>query len=159
MSAPGSESHDEQTDFDARFAEIVAQLSGPVDPDALAEAPLDRSISNDVAERTDIADVAVPSQWRVPDTGAAHDILDDETSYVPPPPAPLPRDDVQFWAICGALIGGPLWLIYLFAFDRETRPLWWILACLLSILGLVLLVMRQPASRDEMDPFDDGARL
>lgn len=153
MSAPGSESHDEQTDFDARFAEIVSQLSGPGDPEAAATRP------QEPAAKPPPVNIVMPGQWRVPDSGAAHDILDDEGSYEPPAPAPLPRDDFQFWAICGALIGGPLWLIYLFAFDRETRPLWWILACGLSVLGLVLLVLRQPANRDDLDPFDDGARL
>lgn len=153
MSAPGSESHDEQTDFDARFAEIVAQLSGPVDPDALAELPVHK------VEPEPEAPPALPVQWRVPDSGSTTELLQDEGGYEPPPPAPLPRDDVQFWAIWGALIGGPLWLIYLFAFARDCRPLWWILACAVCVVGVVLLVVRQPATRDEQDPFDDGARL
>ncbi|MBO1766875.1 MULTISPECIES: hypothetical protein [Allobranchiibius] len=153
MSAPGSESHDEQTDYDARFAEIVAQLSGTVDPDALAEPEVEEP------EPQPPAPPALPVQWRVPDSGAANDILEDDGTYEPPPPAPLPRDDVQFWAIWASLVGGPLWLIYLFAFERDCQPIWWVLACLVCILGVVLLVLRQPNSRDDQDPFDDGARL
>lgn len=152
MSAPGSESHDEQTDYDARFAEIVAQLTGPVDPDALAEAP----VRDPEPERQA---PSLPVQWRVPESGATTDFLDAAERYEPPPPAPLPRDDVQFWAIWAGLIGGPLWLIYLFAFQRDCRPFWWVLACLVCVLGMVLLVLRQPVSRDQQDPFDDGARL
>ncbi|MBO1755333.1 hypothetical protein [Allobranchiibius sp. CTAmp26] len=153
MSAPGSESHDEQTDYDARFAEIVAQLSGTVDPDALAEQAAPKP------EPEPPTPPALPVQWRVPDSGSASDILEDDGTYEPPPPAPLPRDDVQFWAIWATLVGGPLWLIYLFAFQRDCQPIWWVLACLVCILGVVLLVLRQPNSRDEQDPFDDGARL
>ncbi|MEO8850189.1 MAG: hypothetical protein ABI360_00520 [Allobranchiibius sp.] len=159
MSAPGGEGHDEQTDFDARFAEIVARLSGPIDPDALADAPVKGSEVHSSIEPEEPDTPELPSQWRVPENGSTTQFLDDAGSYEPPPPAPLPRDDVQFYAIWASLIGGPLWLIYLFAFDRESRPLWWILACLVCLMGMSLLVLRQPVSRDEQDPFDDGARL
>lgn len=157
MSAPGSESRDEQTDFDARFAEIVAQMAEPVDPDPLAEAH--NSGFRDAVEPEEAAAPELPSQWRVPDEGSTTRFLDDAGSYEPPPPAPLPRDDAQFYAIWASLISGPLWLVYLFAFNRDGRPLWWILACGVCLVGMVLLVVRQPVSRDEQDPFDDGARL
>ncbi len=159
MSAPGSESHDEQIDFDARFAEIVAHLSAPLDSEARAEAPVKGSETYASTEPEDAEPPELPSQWRVPETGSTTQFLDDAGSYEPPPPAPLPRDDVQFYAIWASLVGGPLWLIYLFAFNRDGRPLWWILACLVCLVGMGLLVLRQPVSRDQQNPFDDGARL
>ena len=154
MSAPGSESRDEQTDFDARFAEIVGQMEKS-DPYSDASG----SAFDDPVEYAEPATPELPSQWRVPDAGSTTRFLDEAGSYEPPPPAPLPRDDVQFYAIWASLIGGPLWLVYLFAFNRDGRPLWWILACGVCLVGMVLLIARQPVSRDEQDPFDDGARL
>ncbi len=157
MSAAGSESHDEQTDYDARFAEIVAQLRGVSEPGAEIEHP--RTPAEPAETRAADPLAALPAQWRVPDSGPTAGFLEDDGGYEPPPPAPLPHDDVQFWSICVALVGGPLWLIYLFAFERDCRPLWWILACLTCVLGVVLLVLRQPTNREQQDPFDDGARL
>ncbi|TWP36978.1 hypothetical protein [Leekyejoonella antrihumi] len=94
----------------------------------------------------------LPSQWRVPD-GDGLSYLDDEEDFVPPPPAPLPKDDLHFWAILATLIGGPMWVFYLAIFDRYARSLWWVLAVGTCVAGVVLLVLRQPKNHD--DPDDD----
>lgn len=99
----------------------------------------------------------LPSQWRMP-TGES--ILDEEDGFVPPPPRPLPAGDLNFYGAIGGLVGGPLWLLYLFFFDRYARPIWWLLACAVFVGGLVLLILRQPEKRDDdWDDDVDGAVL
>lgn len=99
----------------------------------------------------------LPSQWRMP-TGES--ILDEEDGFVPPPPRPLPAGDLNFYGAIGGLVGGPLWLLYLFFFDRYARPVWWLLACAVFVGGLVLLILRQPEKRDDDWNDDvDGAVL
>lgn len=99
----------------------------------------------------------LPSQWRMP-TGES--ILDEEDGFVPPPPRPLPAGDLNFYGAIGGLVGGPLWLLYLFFFDRYARPVWWLLACAVFVGGLVLLILRQPEKRDDdWDDDVDGAVL
>lgn len=185
----------ERADFDARFAEIIAQYDDPAaDPAALGQALQDltppgtegseRTVEEDpdsaiekgtgespsptpqepaapaAEEVPPPADPlkALPQQWRMPTGDPTSAMLEDDGHYEPAPPKPLPAGDLNFWGILGALIGGPLWLLYLFIFDRYASGLWWVLACLTCALGVVLLVMRQPASRAE-DDTDDGARL
>lgn len=115
------------------------------------------------AEPTDLdetpapaAPLQIPTQWRA-STGPSL-VERHEPDFVPPEPAPLPTDEM-FWVTLIALIGGPVWLLYLFFFDRYAAALWWVLALLVSVAGVVLLVMRQPANREDEDPYDDGARL
>ncbi len=82
---------------------------------------------------------------------------DEEEHFEPGPTAPLPpQEDVQFWGIIVGLVGGPLLLLWLVLFRPSVSHWWTLLALGLSIGGFVLLVMRQPHSRDENDP-DDGA--
>ncbi|MDE9366763.1 hypothetical protein PZ938_14205 [Luteipulveratus sp. YIM 133132] len=166
-----SDSRDnESTDFDARFAEIIAQFDDdPLDSSALDERPEDtapepkpRDAEGEPAPALDPPSDplhSLPTQWRMPSTDEPPALMEDDGTYEPPPPAPLPAGDLHFWAILTAMVGGPLWLLYLFLFDRYARPLWWVLACATSAAGVVLLILRQPANRDEQDEDDDGAVL
>ena len=85
--------------------------------------------------------------------------LDDDEHFEPFPTAPLPpQEDVQFWGIIVGLVAGPLLLLWLVLF-RPNVSNWWTLGALgLTLMGFVLLVMRQPQGRDEDDP-DNGARI
>jgi hypothetical protein len=87
------------------------------------------------------------------------DDLDDEEHFEPGPTAPLPpQEDLQFWGIIAGLVAGPLLLLWLVLF-RPAVSGWWTLAAVgLTVMGFVLLVLRQPSSRDEDDP-DNGARI
>ena len=85
--------------------------------------------------------------------------LDDEDHFEPGPTAPLPpQEDLHFWGIVVGLVAGPLLLLWLVIFRPDVSD-WWLLAALgLIVGGFVLLVLRQPHSRDEDDP-DNGARV
>ena len=88
------------------------------------------------------------------------ELLDDEDDhFVPGPTAPLPpQEDLSFWGIVAGLVGGPLLLLWLVLFRPDVSG-WWTLGALGMIAGgFVLLVLRQPHSRDEDDP-DNGARV
>ena len=95
----------------------------------------------------------------VPDPVELRDLseLDDE-HFEPGPTAPLPpQEDLQFWGIVVGLVAGPLLLLWQVLF--HTGSTWWTLGALgLIVLGFVLLVLRQPHSRDADDP-DNGARV
>ena len=133
-----------QADYDLKFAQIVAAMN--------AENPivLDEELTDSAPSMP-----ALPAAWRVPDSGS-HSLLDDQ--FEPPDLDDLPEGDMQLWAIVGALVGAPLWIAYLLFLDPYAGWLWWTLACLLFGAGMVMLVMRQPWSRDP-DDHDDGAVL
>lgn len=133
-----------QADYDLKFAQIVAAMN----------ADHDVATDDDIVEPAPPA-LQLPTGWRVPDSGS-HSLLDDQ--FEPPDLDDLPEEDMQLWAIVGALVGAPLWIAYLLFFDPYAGWLWWTLACLLFGAGLVMLVMRQPWSRDP-DDHDDGAVL
>ena len=84
---------------------------------------------------------------------------DDEDHFEPGPTAPLPpQEDLHFWGIVVGLVAGPLLLLWLVIFRPDVSD-WWLLAALgLIVGGFVLLVLRQPHSRDDDDP-DNGARV
>jgi hypothetical protein len=85
--------------------------------------------------------------------------VDDDEHFQPGPLQPLPpQEDLQFWGIIVGLVGGPLLLLWLVLFRPNVSDWWTLGALLLTIGGFVLLVMRQPHSRDEDDP-DNGARV
>jgi hypothetical protein len=89
-----------------------------------------------------------------------HELSDgDDEHFEPGPTAPLPpQEDLQFWGIIVGLVAGPLLLLWLVIFRPDVSD-WWTLGALgLTVGGFVLLVMRQPHSRDEDDP-DNGARV
>ncbi len=98
------------------------------------------------------ADIPAPQAWR------AHEVDDElEEHFEPPPIAPLPAGDLQFWGILVGMCGGPLLLLYLIFFNRDAGSSWMLTAIGLSVGGFVLLVSRLP--RDHQDDDDDGARL
>ena len=84
---------------------------------------------------------------------------DDDEHFEPGPTAPLPpQEDLQFWGIIVGLVAGPLVLLWLVLFRPNVSD-WWTLGALgLTIMGFVLLVMRQPHARTDDDP-DNGARV
>ena len=95
--------------------------------------------------------VPVPQVWR------AYDVDDEyEEHFEPPPVAPLPMGDLQFWAIIAGMCGGPLLLLYLMIFNRNAGSSWTLTSIALSLGGFALLVLRLP--RDHEDD-DDGIRL
>jgi hypothetical protein len=96
----------------------------------------------------------------VPDPVELQDLADhDDEHFEPGPTAPLPpQEDLQFWGIIVGLVAGPLVLLWLVLFRPDVSDWWTIGALGLTIMGFVLLVLRQPHSRDEDDP-DNGARL
>ena len=163
----------ERTDFEARFAEIIAQFDDdPLDSSALDERPAaadDGSTAgatpassepDEPAPAPPVDPIAgLPSQWRMPSSDEPPALMEDDGTYEPPPPQPLPAGDLHFWGIVAGLVGGPLWLLYLFLLDRMAKPMWWVLACATTAAGVVLLILRQPHSREDQDDNDDGAVL
>jgi hypothetical protein len=95
--------------------------------------------------------VPTPQVWR------AFEVDDEyEEHFEPPPVAPLPVGDLQFWGIIVGMGGGPLLLLYLMFFNRGAGTPWILTSIALSVGGFALLVARLP-SQQEGD--DDGARL
>ena len=95
-----------------------------------------------------------------PDPVELRDLEDlDDDHFEPGPTAPLPpQEDLQFWGIIVGLVAGPLLLLWIVLFRPDVSD-WWTLGALgLTVMGFVLLVMRQPHARDEDDP-DNGARV
>lgn len=83
----------------------------------------------------------------------------DDDHFEPGPTAPLPpQEDLQFWGIIVGLVAGPLLLLWLVLFRPDVSSWWTLGALAMTISGFVLLVMRQPHSRDDTDP-DNGARV
>lgn len=142
----------EQADFDLRFAQIVAAMGPQTGEDPPPEESEPGATADSSASTP--TPLQLPPGWRVPATGS-HSLLDEE--FEPPELEDLPEEDMQLWAIIGALVGGPLWIAYLLFLDPYAGWLWWALACALIATGLVMLVLRQPWSRDPGD--DDGAIL
>lgn len=84
---------------------------------------------------------------------------DEDEHFEPGPTAPLPpQDDLHFWGIVMGLVGGPLLLLWLVIFPPGLGSWWGLLALGLTVGGFILLVLRQPSSRDNGDP-DNGARV
>ena len=106
----------------------------------------------------EIPEVEDPAE--VPDPVELRELSDlDDEHFEPGPTAPLPpQEDLQFWGIIVGLVAGPLVLLWLVLFRPDVSDLWTIGALGLTVMGFVLLVLRQPHARDEDDP-DNGARL
>ena len=141
-------------DDDAIFADIVAHLDDEVAEPEQPPGSTDRSPVNPPpvlpAPGQPRAD-PTPQAWR------AHEVDDDyEEHFEPPPVAPLPVGDLQFWAIIAGMGGGPLLLLYLVLFNRDAGSHWMLTAIAMSIGGFVLLVSRLPRHHEDDD---DGARL
>ena len=180
MNEPDRRQTSDGFDHDAMFADIVAHWSDVAEERAPVEGPSRESAPDDAAadeESTDEEplrqppphhhfpteptpvqptpseprDIPAPQAWR------AHDVDSEyEEHFEPPPTAPLPAGDLQFWAILAGMVGGPLLLLYLVLFNREAGSFWILAAIAISVGGFALLVSRLP--RDHQDD-DDGARL
>jgi hypothetical protein len=95
--------------------------------------------------------VPTPQIWR------ASEVDDEyEEHFEPPPVAPLPAGDLQFWAILAGMGGGPLLLLYLMLFNRDAGSFWILTSIAMSVGGFALLVLRLPSQQEDDD---DGARL
>ena len=137
-------------------------LNDPTDPtDPIW--PTDLTRPDDEPEPTDSVERAPgapapidPTEDSAAQVWRAHQVDDEvEEHFEPPPVTPLPAGDLQFWAIIAGMTGGPLLLLYLVFFKRDTSSLWILLAIGMSVGGFALLVSRMPDQDDD----DDGARL
>lgn len=170
-------------DWDAEFEAIAKHLRPHTDdatPDSSSRPASRQTFEHGFDTSTGGApsDQAVPgfrAQWRLPNddeppTSSFEEpaapasqsdrdaLLDDEDdTFVPPEPQPFDADDPSTGIMLGFLVVGPLWLLYLLFFDRNAATLWWSIAAAMSFAGFVMLVARQPKSREDDD--DDGARV
>jgi len=136
----------ERTEPARRPGELPAGDRPPEDPDQWAATQPPERPGSDEAPA-----VAAPQGWRV------HEVDDEaEEHFEPPPSAPLPVGDLQFWAIIAGMVGGPLLLLYIVFFNRDASSAWVFVAIGLSLGGFVLLVSRMPSQHEDDD---DGARL
>lgn len=148
--------------------------SGVVEPTAPGEAPqgLGTGVNPPLRSNTNPPPTRPFVVWRgaevpeaepgeeTPDPVELRDLEDvEEDHFEPGPTAPLPpQEDLQFWGIIVGLVAGPVLLLWLVLFRPDVSD-WWTLGALgLTVMGFVLLVMRQPHARDEDDP-DNGARV
>ena len=187
MNDPDRRQTSDGFDHDAMFADIVAhwndaEAEPKPAPRPTAGDPADGGLTADETAGTEVDDdgtadqlpadhqhwptgpppnlptpgqpyaVPAPQAWR------AHEVDDEyEEHFEPPPTAPLPVGDLQFWAIIAGMCGGPLLLLYLVLFNREAGSSWMLTAIAMSVGGFALLISRLP--RDHGDDDDDGARL
>lgn len=175
MNDPNPRHRSDGFDHDAIFADIVAHLNDQdAKPDDVAPPWAEREATDNAAADV-AADSPPPAEDRSPDNALpelptaeppqplptpqvwrAHEGSDDyEEHFEPPPVAPLPVGDLQFWAIIAGMGGGPLLLLYLVLFDREASSFWILAAIAMSVGGFALLVIRLPGNQGD----DDGARL
>jgi hypothetical protein len=158
-------------DVDAQFADIVAHWD---DVQSLPDKPQHTGVNPPLEPETGVnppptrpfvvwrgAEVPEPEPGEEsPDPVELRDLSDvDDDHFEPGPTAPLPpQEDLQFWGIIVGLVAGPLVLLWLVLFRPDVSDWWTIGALGLTVMGFVLLVMRQPHARDEDDP-DNGARV
>ena len=162
-------------DHEAIFADIVAHLNDEAakpdevtPPGAEAQATGDEAADGTATDQLTGDDrssndqgpgLPTPSHPQglpAPQIWRAHEVDDDyEEHFEPPPVAPLPVGDLQFWAIIAGMGGGPLLLLYLVLFNREVGGFWILAAIAMSVGGFALLVSRLPGNQGD----DDGARL
>jgi hypothetical protein len=181
MNDPDRRQTSDGFDHDAMFADIVAHwneaaaeptgVPKPADEDAPAgegsadpselepteDSAIDAATVDD--ERAALPSPSPPMAIPAPQAWRAHEVDDEyEEHFEPPPVAPLPVGDLQFWAIIAGMGGGPLLLLYLVLFNRDASSYWMLTAVAMSVGGFALLVARLP--RDHADDGDDnGARL
>ncbi len=122
-----------------------------VDEQVVDEQVVDEQVVDEQVVDDRTAAIPAPQAWR------AHEVDPEyEEHFEPPPIAPLPVGDLQFWAIIAGMCGGPLLLLYLVLFSRDAGSGWMLTAIAMSVGGFALLISRLP--RDHEDD-DDGARL
>lgn len=158
--APGDELRVDETAEDTTAEDTVAENTVGEDT-AADDTAADQTPAGHHHSPLDSADgLPAPSQQQAipaPLAWRAHNVDDEyEEHFAPPPTAPLPVGDLQFWAIIAGMGGGPLLLLYLVFFNRDAGSYWMLTAIAMSVGGFALLVSRLPRDKDEDD---DGARL
>jgi hypothetical protein len=160
-------------DLDAAFAAIIAgwddvpSLDERASDDPTSDDPTssdatpDGPTADDTAARvdpparerrqddTELGPARGPRDW------AAADDPDDDR-YHPPEPPPLQRGDLVGRLAWAGVLFGPAFLLVAGLFWRGAPRLWLALAVLAFVAGVVTLVLRLPADRDDTDG-DDGA--
>src|SRR5665647_2486717 len=115
-------------DHDAMFADIVAHWNDAAPepgPRPSADEPLVDHHHFDVDPPQTLPTPAQPQAIPAPQAWRAHEVDPEyEEHFEPPPIAPLPVGDLQFWAIIAGMCGGPLLLLYLVLFNREAGSGW-----------------------------------
>jgi hypothetical protein len=94
----------------------------------------------------------------LPQPAVSNDLDDEPDDFVPPPPPPLPKlppDRLLAWA---GLFGSPTVLLVCVVLNLHLPPWLGYLLVASFIGGFVYLVVKMP-HRDDIDPWDDGARL
>lgn len=127
-----------------------------------------RAIVENYGERVELDDdppAAPPTEQRlerlfVPLPQPVDDDVDDEPDddFVPPTPPPLPKlppDRLLAWL---GLFGSPTVLLICVVLNVHLPPWLGYLLVASFIGGFVYLVVKMPR-RDDIDPWDDGARL
>jgi hypothetical protein len=168
-------------DADAIFADIVAHLNdAAVEPEREGKRSAEGGTAAAPDESADAAEDSATDQrpgesWSpvnqppvlplpghpealpTPQGWRAYEVGDDsEEHFQPPPVAPLPVGDLQFWGILAGMVGGPLLLLYLILFNRDAGSSWILTSIVMSVGGFALLVSRLPGDREDDD---DGVRL
>lgn len=161
-------------DIDAPSAAPVHETPSDADATNDAATNTDDTASKDADSGSGHLGEATPGalrfnpQWRMPNhaqhmasSGQAPEAADDadvDDDFVEPEPEPIDWADPYTGIMVGALVLGPLWLIYLVFFHRDASTLTWLVGVGVFVAGFVMAVLRQPHSRDEDDD-DDGARV
>ncbi|AXH95588.1 DMT family transporter [Ornithinimicrobium avium] len=183
MSEPDRQDHGgggDREELDRRFREIVAGLDQELRPGRAAQdAPPrdpsagDQPSAGDPPPRRPLLPAPpplpdpppLPPSTRHLGPGTPEGMATDHRSYeppeeddhfVPPRPDPLPAGDLHFWAILVGLVVGPL-LIFLSAVLPVLPSGWTGVGAVLTLVGFVLLVLRQPRRRRHDG--DWGARV
>ena len=131
---------DDREEMDRRFREIVAGLDQDV-PETPPGRPSHLGPGTPHGMATDHRSYEPP---------------EEDDHFVPPRPDPLPAGDLHFWAILVGLVLGPA-LILLSAVLPVLPTVWTGVGALLTLVGFVLLVLRQPRRRRHDG--DWGARV
>lgn len=129
-------------EVERRFREIVAGLDQELRPDPPSE------------ERPRHLGPGTPEGMAT--DHRSYEPPEEDDHFVPPRPDPLPAGDLHFWAILVGLVVGPL-LIFLSAVLPVLPRAWTGVGALLTLVGFVLLVLRQPRRRRHDG--DWGARV
>ena len=170
-------------DFDRRFREIVAHLGradqSDVPPTAPGTSEPDQSNPPDLPT-TGEAPPADADSWLPPaeptaaqrprhlgpgtPEGMATDFrsyeppeFEEDDHFIPPPTPPLPVGDLHFWAILICLVVGPALILGSVVLPILGRG-WSVVGLVASVLGFILLVLRQPKHRDHYEG-DSGAQV
>ena len=125
----------------------------PADPqaDAQADPQADPRVDPPAEQRLERLFIPLPQP-------EADDAAEREDDFVPPTPPPLPKlppDRLLAWL---GLFGSPTFLLVCVVLNVHLPPWLGYLLVASFIGGFLYLVVKMPR-RDDIDPWDDGARL